>query len=206
MYDQPTSETSPETRPATNVMGVVGFILAFCVSPIGLLVSLAALAKPPRGLAIGGVIVGLIGSVVWGLLIAGGYYMWPLFLKGGELVMDTQAVQSAVASYQSAHNNELPPDLATAGVPSSAQTDPWGNPYVFAPSPDNKSWTLTTTGYDGQLGTFDDGVFTSSMTDTEKQQEVGEVFRRHFESKYAKPGATKPAGKKPAAPAGSATP
>lgn len=61
-------------RPATNTLGLVGFVLSFCTGPIGLVVCLIALTKPPRGFAIAGVFISLISSVLLGLAIAAGVF------------------------------------------------------------------------------------------------------------------------------------
>src|SRR5215210_2130737 len=62
-YDTHGAVMYPERRPS-NTLGIVGFVLAFCLPPIGLILSLAALARRPRGFAIAGVIIGLLGSVM----------------------------------------------------------------------------------------------------------------------------------------------
>ncbi len=59
-----------------NGLGVAGFFIALIglaiptgiVALLGLLVSLVALGKAPRGFAGMGVVVGLIGTVVWVVL------------------------------------------------------------------------------------------------------------------------------------------
>ena len=55
-----------------NGLGVAGFIVSLCslltcglFSPIGLLLSLVALRKGPRGMATAGTLLGLIGMVPW---------------------------------------------------------------------------------------------------------------------------------------------
>ena len=54
----------------TNTIGLFGFIVALtgllcCVTfPIGLILSLIGLRKPPRGFAIAGTVIGSLGTVV----------------------------------------------------------------------------------------------------------------------------------------------
>ena len=51
----------------SNTLGVIGFILALtcCLAPMGLLLSLIAVFKPPRGFAIAGLIIsGLITAIM----------------------------------------------------------------------------------------------------------------------------------------------
>ena len=62
-------------REQTNSMGLAGFILSLLgfftcglLSPIGLILSIIGMFKPPRGFAVVGMILGIIGSK-W-LLIA----------------------------------------------------------------------------------------------------------------------------------------
>ena len=60
-----------QAPPPSNGLGVAGFVLSLLgflgtcglLSPIGLILSLIALRKQPRGLAIAGVIIGAVGSL-----------------------------------------------------------------------------------------------------------------------------------------------
>lgn len=62
--------------PRTSPLAVVGLVLAFLISPVGLVISIVALVRQRRGthggrgLAIGGVVVGVLGTVVWALIAA----------------------------------------------------------------------------------------------------------------------------------------
>jgi len=57
--------------PVTSTKAVVGFILAFLVSPVGLGLSIAAMretktgARGGHGLAVAGTVIGALGSVLW---------------------------------------------------------------------------------------------------------------------------------------------
>ena len=44
----------------SNTLGVIGLLLAFCLPPLGLVLSLVALGRQPRGFAITGVFVGVV--------------------------------------------------------------------------------------------------------------------------------------------------
>src|SRR6185503_10603697 len=73
---QPSNTTVVVAHPPSNNLGLAGFVtsllgLLSCgvLSPIGLLLSLIGLTKRPRGFAIAGTILGLIGSVF--LAVAG---------------------------------------------------------------------------------------------------------------------------------------
>ena len=73
-YDQNTpATTAPGTAGRYNVLAIVGFILAFVFALAGLVVSIIALSQIKktgergRGLAIAGIIIGLL-SIVFGIL------------------------------------------------------------------------------------------------------------------------------------------
>ncbi len=181
MYEQPAQTWPDQPQPrGSNVLGIVGFVLAFCVSPLGLILSLAALAKPPRGFAVAGTVVGLIGTIVWTLGGFGAYYYGGVFVKGVGLGTDYSIVQSQIASYSGSHNGEVPADLASAGVPESARKDPWDRDYKFERSEDGKSWTFTSASFDGQFGTPDDAVFTNGMSQSDMQRVIGTVIEEHM--------------------------
>src|SRR3954471_6265213 len=74
--EQPPATTVVVAHPPSNNLGLAGFVtsllgLLSCgvLSPIGLLLSLIGLTKQPRGFAVAGTIIGLIGSVF--LAVAG---------------------------------------------------------------------------------------------------------------------------------------
>ncbi|MEM1165715.1 MAG: DUF4190 domain-containing protein [Planctomycetota bacterium] len=170
-YASPSFEPAPSGLPnrdwnrpmpgerTTNVVGLIGFILSItcCLSPIGLIVSLIALAKPPRGLAIAGVIVGLIGSVLLGFgilsvvaVIAGGH--------GVAVAISTQADAEAldlqIGRFES-EEGRLPTSLDEVHLPPASVIDAWGNEYAYEVGADG-SWSLTSAGPDGVFDTSDD--------------------------------------------------
>ena len=73
--------------PQTNTLAIVGFILAFLVSVAGIIVSAIALGQIKRtgegghGLAVGGIIVGIIVTVLYVLIFAS-LVIFPLMLVG----------------------------------------------------------------------------------------------------------------------------
>lgn len=189
MHDQPAQTWSdqPQQPQGSNVLGIVGFVLAFCVSPLGLILSLVALAKPPRGFAVAGTVIGLIGTCVWALVGYGLFAGGGVFIKGFGLGTDYSVVQSQIAAYSGSHNGEIPADLATAGVPEGARKDPWDRDYKFERSEDGKSWTLTSASFDGQFGTADDAVFTSGMSQSDMQEVIGSTIENHMKGGAATP-------------------
>jgi low affinity Fe/Cu permease len=62
-------------------LAVAGFILAFVISPLGFVLSLIAIFKTGagkaagRGLAVAGTIIGLLGSIVWAVVIAAVFFV-----------------------------------------------------------------------------------------------------------------------------------
>jgi hypothetical protein len=164
----------PQARPS-NVLGIVGFVLAFCLSPIGVLVSLAALAKSPRGFAIAGIVVGLLGTVAWVIL---GLFLWatvPAAMQATEVVTDTVQIRAAIARYRSNNDGALPADLASLNLSPGVDVDPWGTPYRYELS-DEHEWVLTVAGPDT---TFDDESDVV-ITPTTRENEIGQMIGRTF--------------------------
>lgn len=136
-------------RPSgTNVLGIVGFILAFCISPVGLIVSLLGLMKAPRGFAIAGVIIGLLGTGVWA---CGGFAyskFGPEFQRTIEMTKDFEEIQKVATPTST--------DISALGLSSDLTTDPWGSAYRIGPNADASSFQLTSDGPDKLPGTPDD--------------------------------------------------
>jgi len=140
-----------EPRSQSNTLGLVGFILAFCLSPIGLILSLIAMFKAPRGFAIAGVVVGLVGTALWVVVGGGIFFFAGVALKAKQVSDQLTMVQSALESAKTP-DGAYPSDLS--GVAAGA--DPWGNPLVYERTPDTKGYLLTSTGPDGKIDTADD--------------------------------------------------
>lgn len=157
-----------------NGLGLAGFIISLAglvltaglLSPIGLIVSLAALGRQPRGFAWAGVILGLIGSC--GILVvitfagvailaAMGIAAVALVLSNPqkiEITADMVNTAIAVKAYEQ-EQGFLPADLELLGLDPTTLVDPWGNRYVYQ-FIDVGSFDLVSLGRDGQLGTLDD--------------------------------------------------
>ncbi|PWJ48473.1 hypothetical protein SAMN06264364_13037 [Quadrisphaera granulorum] len=107
-YPQPYQQGSPQ-RP-TSVTAVIGLVLAFLVSPIGMIVSAFGIGdtrggrKAGRGMAIAGVVVGAVGTVMWVLAIIAA-------------VVFVQRSVETVTSLSSAIPSEFPTGLPS-GLPS----------------------------------------------------------------------------------------
>jgi len=174
-----------------NTLGVVGFVLAFCVSPLGLLLSLIALRKPPRGFAIAGSVIGLVGTAVWAIVGAGALVSAPYIAKGVELSKDYIAIDQAVTDYKSKNNGALPADLAAAGVTGDTATDPFNQPYALKPSADGSTWSLALSGPDNTFGTSDDQTLPGGLDQSTLGNAIGKVFEAYIQASFqSKPAAT----------------
>jgi hypothetical protein len=166
--------STPPPQPApSNGLGVAGFVtslvgLVLClgvICPIGLLLSTIALFKRPRGLAIAGVVLGLVGSawiivalffiLMLGVGLAG---VTALGAGGIEVGMDATQIHRAMRSHYAA-NAQLPSTLALLGLDEETLTDPWGKPYRYTIDPDGRRYAIATAGRDGVWDTDDDFTF-----------------------------------------------
>lgn len=171
-------------EPEKNVLGIVGFALSFCTGPIGLIISLIALAKRPRGFAIAGVIISLISSVVLGLVAW--FVIWGagIGMKVVELGLDYKAVEAAVTRYQGANSGAVPADISALGLSSDQMTDPWGQPYKVIPSADGTTWSMVSAGMDSTFDTPDDFSLRPGMTDDQVSEEVSQKIGKYYEKKF----------------------
>ncbi|MGQ7296182.1 FxLYD domain-containing protein [Quadrisphaera sp. KR29] len=102
----------------TSVVAVVGLVLAFVLSPVGVVVSAFGIGdtrggrKAGRGLAVAGVVVGVLGTVLW--VVAA--------IAAVALVRGTYATVTSVASGIPSLPSELPSGLPT-DLPSGLPTD-----------------------------------------------------------------------------------
>lgn len=162
------------TQQQINSLGLAGFIvslvgLASCglLAPIGLVMSLMAVGRQPRGFAVAGIILGALGSM-WavGLLLvtmiigvgalavaaAATGILGPQF----EMGIDSALIDSGLEDYQRAQGR-LPDSLdALPDLLDEARRDPWGRPYRYQLSEDGTRYELWTDGPDGLSGTADD--------------------------------------------------
>lgn len=181
----------------SNGLGVAGFFIAFIglfiptgvIALLGLLVSLVALGRAPRGFAGIGVLIGLLGTVFWlvvmGVVVAGGLTFGAAVLVGVavafvltnpeliEFSTDSANVTLAVVEYED-HNGALPAQIGELKLPASTLTDPWGNPYHYGLDPDNDDFgfDLVSSGPDGVPGTDDDWALS----------QIGVVWENAFEN------------------------
>ena len=177
IYPQPAGAAyaAPQPQPQ-NTWGLIGLILSVIgligscglLSPIGLILSTIGLFKEPRGMAIAGFIVGLIGTLFLALV---GFAFIMMFLAMIGLVSATATVFEQAASYVPMFEAQtvLARDWKEDGIPDEKtgnellanQFDIWGNPIKY--ETDGKSFTLRSAGKDEIMGNSDDltlGPFT----------------------------------------------
>jgi type II secretion system (T2SS) protein G len=163
----------------SNGLGVAGFFIALIglfvptgiVALLGLLISLVALSRAPRGFATMGVLVGLFGTVIWiaitGVAVLGALILGVSVLFAAiaafiltqpetiKVTSDMANVALAAMEYQD-QNGALPQDLSVLGLKPSQLTDPWGNPYRYQIVVEDPGFDVVSAGDDGIAGSADD--------------------------------------------------
>lgn len=153
----------PQSAP-TNILGIIGFItsilgLVTCglLAPVGLILSGIALFKAPRGFAIAGTVISLIGSVFlafWGFVIV----MGVLGLQAAGGALSTVAVlaeaRQAVEGERRASGTTDVLDDARGNEIASRFTDGWGQPLRYERQGD--TFRILSAGPDKTFGTADD--------------------------------------------------
>ena len=161
-FDQePQYATYGAGKPESHPLGLVGFILSLTclLSPIGLILSLVALLKRPRGFAIAGTLIGALLTVV---VVGVGYgFYWTANAGRGMMAIGYITVQSEMLDEQiRRYSNEAggpPTSLDQVALPQAAKIDPWGTEYRFVPATSpNGAYSISSAGPDGQWGTPDD--------------------------------------------------
>ncbi len=161
-------------RNQSNALGVAGFVislvgLVLCgglISPLGLLLSFIAMFKRPRGLAVAGFVLGLIGSawiivaflfifVVFGVGLAGVAALGAGFVEVGR---DSSTIRAAVAEHYQA-NGTVPSTLEALNLDRDTLIDPWGEFYRYEIQADGRRYSISTAGADGIWDTEDDFSF-----------------------------------------------
>ncbi len=169
------------SRPApVNTTGFVGMILSLIglltcgiLSPIGLLISLFGLSREPRGSAVLGVVLGLIGSA-WIAFV--GYATVTGIIVAKETIETVIETTETTASLsmgadridQYRTENGRIPDAVTGNEIVDDIDDSWGNSILYAVE-EKERYVLRSAGPDGQFHTGDD--ITSSMADFQNQRQ-----------------------------------
>ena len=162
-----------------NALGVFGFLVALVgifiptgiISLLGLVLCLAAIGRSPRGFAIFGVILGLLGTLFWlivmiGALILGlvAAFIATVFVAGAFMLVQPEVVEVTtdmvnvaieVQDYEQ-RNQEMPEDMDDLNLGIASATDPWGEPYHLVMIDDEPGFDVISNGPDGKFDTFDD--------------------------------------------------
>ena len=179
-------------QPSSNPLAIAGFVLAFCISPLGLILSLFAAFRAPRGFAIGGIVVGALGTVVWIIIGLGAMVAAPFIAKGIELSSDYTSINSSISGYASQNNGALPDDLSAAGVTGDIAQDPFGHPYGYEKKSDGSGWELILVGPDNQPGTSDDQRITGGLNQQELADALNRVISVYANAEMGAVGTSKP--------------
>lgn len=151
-------------QPESNGLGIAGFVVSLCgliltcgcASPIGLVLSLVALRKEPRGLAIAGTVIGAIGSLM--IIPLGIGIMLPALTKARERAMQIRA-EAEMRNFYFA-NQTVPATQAEAdGLLVAAGLDFTDDPPRYTKTSED-SFELRWAGFDDQFDTADDDVVT----------------------------------------------
>ncbi len=180
-HDRIERSNAPVTANGLGIAGFVCSVIGLCtgglLSPVGLILSLIALNRPPRGLAIAGVVIGALGSC--GIIAAAVFVPVLIAVALAALGLTAAAVGIAalagpdveaqvemailafnVENYKKQHSGALPNSLLDAAQsvdPNSGLfKDPWGHEYIFEPSEDGHTYRIFSAGLDGIPGTPDD--------------------------------------------------
>jgi len=178
-----TQENYNPAYPEMNTLGLVGFIVSLLgilsagiLSPIGMIISLVGLSKPPRGFATAGVIIGLIGTLmlflwVLVLILVSSAIAFAILLglavdKWGimwiETGFDAFKISEAIIAYET-ENGSLPGSIDDITADEGALVDYWGNPYIVQIDEVDRSIRIRSFGEDGEQGTQDDHILKMSF-------------------------------------------
>jgi hypothetical protein len=153
-------------KPASNGLGMAGLIVSIVgtlmcgiLAPIGLILSLVGLRKEPRGLAIAGSVIGLLGSgflVFMGIGIVKGF----LGLKAavGNIATEVQSHEAAQKILKEKKRTGSLPSESVGNALISAEKDAWQHPLRYKPS--GTTFKIVSDGPDGKADTSDDLSFT----------------------------------------------
>lgn len=164
-------------RPENN-LGIAGFICSVLgtfftcglLAPVGLILSLFALKREPKGFAIAGAIIGAVGScgiilgvvfffsAIAALLVALGLGSVAIAIGGAKIEAQVEMAEIAkeIKIYKD-RTGQLPAALELLPiVDSTALTDAWGNKYIYKLSDDGTAYELHSIGADKLDGTADD--------------------------------------------------
>ncbi len=163
--------TQPVAAPSENGLGIAGFILSLVgllscglLSPLGLIFSFAGMFRRPRGLAIAGLVLGLVGSI-WVVVLVVVVGLGAIFAcisvaapahARAQDVMTQAAMTAAVARIEEfrVEHNALP-DQEEGQDLIAGSRDAWGRALRYERySPED--YDVRSAGGDGRFDTPDD--------------------------------------------------
>lgn len=168
----------PSQPQGPNVMGIVGFIFAFCLPPIGLLISLIALTRRPRGFAIAGTVIGALLSLILIGCAIGATLFWDGMRMAGAMAAIPQSIDQ-----HNAAQGAFPDSLSQLSLPDMFRTDAWGTEFRFDLVDDGNAWQLVSAGPDTQFDTGDDIIITSQMTQVEIQNTAEQAMQTWMQNR-----------------------
>jgi type II secretory pathway pseudopilin PulG len=167
-YSQPIGSQVYVQRGPTNGLGLAAFItslvgLVLCLgvlSPVGLLLSLFAVFKKPRGFAVAGVVLGLIGTIML-VVVTGGLVLMTLGVRSAVQNIETRqtarSAYEAIEAHRAEYDGTLPgADFGTALI--DGKRDAWQTPLRYVPSADTTTYAIQSAGPDTVFDTRDDIV------------------------------------------------
>lgn len=167
-----------------NALGILGFVLAIVLPPIGLLVSVVAVFRSPRGFAVAGIVIGLITSLLL-TICAGFFYVFGgLMLDVATEMNEIDRVIQRVEEYQLANDGRLPTDLDGLGLTESERTDVWGNVYRLDAGSEPGLFKIVSAGADGRFDTRDDVIIHPGMLPEDKNLVMMQFINAKLEQRY----------------------
>lgn len=178
-------QQQPSAERGSNGLGVAGFVVSLIglvcsmgvISPIGLVMSLFALGRQPRGLAIAGVVLGAIGTcglvlslifipIALAFVLAAAGLTAAAVAIGGLGGPGTEAqvemfILATNIEQRTKQTGSVPASLdeITAKMGTPQYTDPWDKPYRYEVTQDGSAFRLYSSGPDGIPANADDVRF-----------------------------------------------
>lgn len=143
------------------IVSLIGFVACQPLCLLGVILSLVGLGKEPKGFAIAGLIIGLLGSLLTILLIVliailgFGGFMASIGMAQFDARIELRLLALEVDEYL-AQNGQLPADISVLTLDPALLTDYWGNDYDYRPQVGSTQYSIVSAGPDGQMGTADD--------------------------------------------------
>ncbi|MEO0484246.1 MAG: DUF4190 domain-containing protein [Planctomycetota bacterium] len=178
---------TPIAESQSNTLGLVGFIVSIvglitggCLAPIGLVLSIIAVFKQPRGFAIAGIVISLVGLLLFVVILLP--IIGLILLAGVAIAAVTEAIDDFTGPLNNYYdtNGAYPATLDEVGIDLSVLDEAYGGGWQYNRAPDGQSFTIVGPGPDGQLDTEDD--FTIAVDRTRYTGTVGgqQVFDVNF--------------------------